>query len=255
MSLPFRRACAGCHGPTGAGDGRYPSLPGAAGFSAYQSIVRRGGFHMPRYDNDFIDDETLRNDFERLVVLRTSDSATPVAEAAEWRWDSDRLESAFDSGMDAWETPDASGVACADCHAPDALDLAVIGYEDDAILRRAAAHVGPSEAADIVELVHAQRRLFNIGEACDPKWRVLQPGGEPLPGDTREERDQSFANMVSDRGYILAAGAVVTLEDARAALAETASVDLRRLPIGIELPRWSEDRFNGAAHRSIDDYL
>ncbi|MEN0067497.1 MAG: hypothetical protein AAGA48_35525 [Myxococcota bacterium] len=48
----------------------------------------------------------------------------------------------------------------------DAVDLATIAYPDDAILRRAALHVEPELAQDIVRYVHAQRPVFNIAEPC-----------------------------------------------------------------------------------------
>jgi len=47
----------------------------------------------------------------------------------------------------------------------------------------------------------------------------------------------------------------VSLADAHAAMAEMQALDLRTLPIGVPLPRFTEDRFNGPEHRDINDYM
>lgn len=256
LSGAYRHACAGCHGSSGtSANPRYPSIPGTLSFDAFRDAVRTGTGSMPSYGTDYVDDTTLRADYDQLKVFQAEAQAVAGTRVDEWSWSEARLKEAYERGMEAWRKPDAKGMSCADCHGPDGLDLAVIGYADDAMLRRAIAHVSPQDAAAIVDFVHAQRRYFNIGEVCETDWRVLQPGGQPLPGETPEARDESFATMLNERGYRLATGAVAKLEDAEAVLEEMATLDIRRLPLGIGLPRWSEDAFNGEAHRSIDDYM
>jgi mono/diheme cytochrome c family protein len=257
LSNAFRSACRSCHGDLGEGrdGGRYPAIPGDLSFDAYRRVVREGRGLMPAFDDAFVSDDELRADYEALQ----DGAAVPPPDGApatgEWGWSEAQVAEAYQRGMASFRVPDKEGVACANCHAPDALDLAVIAYPDDAILRRAGLHVGPEDAANIVDLVHAQRRRFNIGEACDRLWRPLQPGGEVLPGDTPREQDVAFGQELTDRGFKLATGRVETLADAYEVFDEMVATDLRRLPMGIPFPRWTEDGFNGDAHSTINDYL
>jgi len=257
LSAAFRTACRSCHGGLGEGrdGGRYPAIPGDLSFDAFRSVVREGRGLMPSFAPSFVTDEELRSDYEALLAL--ADDPVPAGASAdgEWGWSPTQVDEAYRRGMASWRTPDHEGIACANCHSPDALDLAVIGYPDDAILRRAGLHVSPEDGAHIVDLVHAQRRRFNIGRPCDRGWRPLQPGGEPLPGETPVEQDLAFADELVARGYKLVTGRVETLADAYEVMDELVETDLRRLPVGIPFPRWTEDGFNGDAHSTINDYL
>ncbi|MEM9189892.1 MAG: cytochrome c [Myxococcota bacterium] len=255
LSEPFRTTCSSCHGPSGEGLSGYPAIPGALSFEEFRAAVRDGkGDAMPAFASASIDDASLRNDFEVLQGIAGS-APTPRALGGEWTWSESQVEEAYQAGLDIWRKPDHEGVACANCHSPDAFDLAIFGFHDDQILRRARLHLDPGDSAALVNLVHAQRRRFNIGRPCSPDYRPLQPGGEVLPGATPAEQDQSFGEQLVAMDYFVINGAVETVADARRVISELQATDLRRLPIGIELPRWTEDGFNGDPHNTINDYL
>ncbi|MEM9191108.1 MAG: cytochrome c [Myxococcota bacterium] len=257
LSTAFATSCASCHGARGEGQaiagGTYPAIPGDLTFEEFRSAVRSGRNSMPAFSSAFVSDDALRSDYAALQAM-TGESGILPAEG-EWAWSEADVEAAYQRGMQAWREPDHEGVACANCHSPDAVDLAVIGYTDDAILRRSGLHIPPELAATVVDLVHAQRRRFNITEPCSRDWRPLQPGGRVLPGDTPEEQDQAYAEELLTRNLTLVSGVVETLDDAQVVFDEMARVNLRDIPMGIALPRWTEDTFNGEEHSSINDYL
>ncbi|MEM9188741.1 MAG: cytochrome c [Myxococcota bacterium] len=257
LSTAFSSACATCHGPNGRGTPGYPELPGALTEGEFIDIARRGRAEaMPAFDAAFVSDATLAADYQVLsqISAGTLDPDT-LQFGNEWDWSDAEYETARAEGLVAWRTPDADGVACANCHTPDAIDLALLGYPDHAIIRRGRLHLDPVDTVKVAKFIHAQRRHFNITEPCHPSYRPLQPGGEVLPGDTAEEQDAAFGASLRDRELLLAAGTVRNLEDAEQAIAEVQAIDTRTLPIGIPLPRWTEDGFNGHAHATLNDYM
>lgn len=161
-------------------------------------------------------------------------------------------------GLQVWRKPDASGMACANCHAPDGFDLAFINFTDANIKRRALAHVSDVEADRIVAMVRAVRARHNITQPKDPlQFRPFQPGGRVLAGATAAERDLAFARtLVTRLPTLMAEGAVIdSAEKARRARDELMNFRLRAEPIGIPLPRWSEDGFHGRQHSTLNDWL
>ncbi len=208
---------------------------------------------MPAFDAKQLDDATLAKDFDALSK-RSAGGQINVTTPA-WAWTQEQIEAKRNAGLIAWRKADAEGAACASCHSPDAIDLAVIGYPDSSILRRAHGHISTQDALAVVDFVHAQRRIFNITRPCSPDWRVFQPGGEVLPGNTPKEQDSAFSQELIRQGLLVATGKVTTLEDAEKAWYELATLNLRRLRIGIAMPRWTEDGFNGIEHRSINDWI
>ena len=253
LSEQFTQACASCHGIEGTGLPGYPSLRQDLGQREFIDHVRKGiGEAMPAFDAAFISDETLTADYR--VLQGAASDAEPVF-GTEWDWDEQELAQARAEGLEAWRKPDPQGVACANCHTPDAIDLALLGYPDHAVTRRARLHLGPQDTLKVVKFVHAQRRHFNISEPCHPQYRPMQPGGQVLPGATPGEQDEAFGQVLRDRGLTIATGRVETLEDAQAALTELGQIDLRTLPTGIPLPRWTEDGFNGPEHSTMNDYM
>jgi len=113
----------------------------------------------------------------------------------------------------------------------------------------------PADALLIRDFIHAQRRRFRLTETCSTTWRPFQPGGEVLPGANADQQDDAFLQSMKQRGVTVFTGKVVTLPDAQRALAELQGIDLRELPIGIPLPRWTEDPFNGPEHTTNNDYM
>jgi hypothetical protein len=76
----------------------------------------------------------------------------------------------------AWRKQDLSGLACAHCHAPDAMDLAVFAVSDADILRRASFHVGPADAQSILALVQRMRTQHVASPRDRFAARPFQPG-------------------------------------------------------------------------------
>ena len=156
-------------------------------------------------------------------------------------------------GLEAWRRPGAiqGGAACANCHAPDAYDLAYFDFDDATIRRRVGPHLGAADADRIVALVRALRERDGIAPRDHQTHRPFQPGGRVLPGATVAERDLAFGRQVLARG--LGADPVLSAEAARAERDRWLASDPRSLPIGLALNRWSEDPHEGDA--SIADWL
>ena len=165
----------------------------------------------------------------------------------------DEIQTVTRNGLQAFRRRGNHG-ACAGCHVPDAFDLAVIGYSDEDIRRRALEHVSPSEAEDIVKLVHAQRQSNDLTRLLHPaRFRPLQPGFEPLPGQTPQDRDLAFLRFLHDEvGLLLVTDHIDSREKALEAQRQLLALDLRRLKIGVRLDRWSEDEFHGLSHQGQD---
>ncbi len=256
LSNAFRSSCATCHGGSGQGSAKYPTIPGALTREQYIGKVRTGYLEMPAFAASFITDADLGADFDALVLLKKNPGGVAGAGAAEQNWSEAEVQAAYSKGLQMWRKPGGiDGQACTNCHSADGVELAIIGFKDDSILRRAQQHLSPDDALVVRDFVHAQRRRFGIAEVCSTDWRPFQPGGQVLPGATPEDQDVAFLKELQKRSLKLATGRIETLKDARAALTELQNVDLRQLPIGIPLPRWSEDKFNGPEHRDINDYM
>lgn len=192
------------------------------------------------------------------------DPASPLAPAA--------LDAALSKGLAAWRYPGKVG-ACASCHSPDAIELAKVGYSDCDILRRAADHVPPETAADIVGLVHAQRQAYAVTAPLHPdKFRPFQPGYQPYGEVTsdldtadpklQDERDLAFMNdLVLTRKLLWATGTIDSLAKAHAAYDELLALDLSTLRLGIpfdrlsEDPKTSENPCTGAAGKGLPGHL
>ncbi len=253
LSANFKTTCATCHGGNGEGSGLYPPIPGKLDQATFIQTVRKGTKAMPPFSTEFVSDADLARDYN--ILAKRTQAGSVQAATGEWSWTEAQVQAAYTAGMAAWRKPDAEGAACANCHSPDAVDLAVIGYSDDAILRRAYKHISPADALAVRDLIHAQRRRFGIKTPCSPDWHPFQPGGEVLPGNTPGEQDAAFAAQLQTMGLIIATGKVVTLDDAHRAQAEMTKINLRTLKIGIPLPRWTEDSFRGDQHRTINDHM
>lgn len=174
------------------------------------------------------------------------------------------LDQIITEGLEGWRKPGAiqDGAACANCHAPDALDLAYFNFDDATLKRRAEPHVGEfsfqlsgSDFKKIEKMIHALRIKYDI-EPKDPMdFRPLQPGGEVLPGNSAADRDIAFGQHLVDQGFIFATEPVLSLEDAEVHKEAWLQVNPRTLQIGIPFNRWSEDPHKGVVHASMADWL
>jgi mono/diheme cytochrome c family protein len=256
LSRAFQASCATCHGGAGEGKGKYPPVPGKLTLAEYIAKIRAGVREMPAFPADFVSDADLKADFGKLEQLALSPGSLMAVGEPPSAWSAAKVEEVYRKGLAAWRKPGAvDQQACVNCHSADGIELAVIGFSDDSILRRGQQHVSPEDALAIRDFIHAQRRRYGLSRTCSTDWRPFQPGGTVLPGTTRNEQDAAFMGVLKKRGLLVAAGKVVTLDDAKRAFTELQAVDLRQLPMGLPLPRWSEDKFNGPEHRDINDYM
>jgi hypothetical protein len=155
-----------------------------------------------------------------------------------------------------WRKPDANGMACAHCHAPDGIDLALLKFDDAAIRRRAQPHLDAITVEGVVKLINLVRKLNNITAPKDPlEFRPFQPGGQVLPGATFAERDYNYLLALRMSLPTLANGRIDTAEKAYKAKAELLAYNPRKHPIGIPFPRWAEDGFHGPQHATVNDWL
>ncbi len=174
------------------------------------------------------------------------------------------LDQVIAEGLEAWRKPGAiqDGAACANCHAPDAIDLAYFDFNVKTLKRRAEPHVSQfssqlsdSDFEKIKKLVEAQRIKYDI-EPRDPmEFRPLQPGGEVLAGNTAADRDLAFGQQLRNMEFAFATDTVLSLEDARQHRQEWLDLNPRTLKIGIPFNRWSEDPHHGVEHATMADWL
>lgn len=189
------------------------------------------------------------------VLVPLNDPAYGQGATEANRMSEQQVESAIAEGIRSWRKPGAHG-SCVSCHSPDGFDLAIIGYSDADITRRALDHVSAEDAAKIVQLVKATRQRYGIERPLHPlNFRPLQPGHEVLPGATHEARDLAFGNYLNELGLLWAEGRIESREQALAAQAELLAIDLRKLRVGIPFDRWSEDGHHGSAHVSVSEWV
>jgi len=164
---------------------------------------------------------------------------------------------AYREGLVAWRTPGkVDGHACAQCHGPDGLEIAMYDFDDAALRRRAKAHLDDAQAEKVVSLIHAVREKLHITKPLNPFTdRPFQPGGEVLPGKTPAERDLAFGQELSVKLPMLAKGKIKSLAEAKRAADAVMALNPWQLRIGIPFNRFSEDSFHGAEHASLAHWL
>lgn len=174
------------------------------------------------------------------------------------------LDQIITAGLEAWRKVGAiqDGAACANCHAPDGLDLAYFDFGDKTLKRRATPHVSQFSTKltangfeKIKKMIHALRIKYDIEPKNPMDFRPLQPGGEVLPGNTAAERDFSFGRQLENMGFVFVTEPVLSLEDAREHRQAWLDLNPRTLKIGIPFNRWSEDPHHGREHATMADWL
>lgn len=158
-------------------------------------------------------------------------------------------------GMIAWRTPDANGMACANCHAPDGLDLARFNFTDENIRRRDEVHLNSELTDDIIAMLHAIRNEYNLQPLDHLQDRPFQPAGQPVAGSTAQERDFNTTKQVFMTQLPTLFERIDTRAEAVQAQQEILNFNLRTQPCGIPFPRLSEDIFHGEEHGSLNDWL
>ena len=199
---------------------------------------------------------SLTTSFPESLYAPLNDPAYGTGATAANRLSDAQMSTAFTEGLAAWRRIGNHG-GCISCHSPDAFDLALIGYSDADITRRALGHVTAGEAAQIVQLIKAMRQRYKIERPLHPQtFRPLQPGYEVLPGTSAENQDLAFANYLNDDiGLIWAKDRIESRAQALAAQQQLLALDLRKLRIGIPFDRWSEDGFHGAGNLSLSEWV
>jgi hypothetical protein len=170
------------------------------------------------------------------------------------------LEATIAQGLVAFRKPGRtlSGAACNDCHAsPDGFEFAVFDFGKANIIRRAVEHVSAEDAEDIVNMVEAIRKKYNITELKSPReFRLFQPGGTVLAGKTPQERDFNFLKNELPRWSPTVVSTVADSKElALKVRDELAAIDLQQMPVGIPMPLWSSDSFHGNEFGTIDEWL
>lgn len=165
----------------------------------------------------------------------------------------------YQKGLAAWRKKDElfGGASCASCHSPDGFDLAYFNFDRATILRRTAPHLPNVEDQEaIADLIEYLREAYQISEPKDPlTFRPFQPGGEVITGENRYQKDLAFGQYFKEQGYRFSYQPVLSKDEALRQKDEWMSMDVRQIPIGIELPRWSEDGFHGEQHKSLNDWI
>ncbi len=158
-------------------------------------------------------------------------------------------------GVSAWRTPGRDGKACSSCHSPDGIELVWYGFDEANLTRRASAHLTSAELSAVVGFVFNQRSQLKDAPLNAQTDRPLQPGGQPLPGPTAEQRDVEFQQRLAREIPVWSGPDIESLSMAIKARDQILNVDLFKLPIGIALNRISEDGFHGKEHATIAHWI
>ncbi|HYX36918.1 MAG TPA: cytochrome c [Oligoflexus sp.] len=259
----YAQFCAGCHGVDakgGSSNGKtYPQLVNISKTSdQFKEIVRsglKGG--MPAFSTDRLSDAKISSIYavlkNELSIGGGKGECIPTDDISP-----EKMNEYLSVGLATFRKTGHDGLACVNCHSPDGIDLARIGYSDSTILRRALAHVDAEDGQTIVRYIHALRKKNNFTTLVDPKkFRPFQPAGESLPGATLLERDTAFGTslrQVHKLKFTMDAP-ILSLQDAKAAADEVLKVDLHNLKVGIDFDRWTSDDFNGEEFRSFSEWI
>jgi hypothetical protein len=246
----YTRYCADCHQPDGTGKGDIPALIHFP-LDRLLAGTRRGfSLKMPAFERSLISEAALSqlkaNWSQTPIDAEQTETCLPELPLDTTRWK--------EKGLAAARRPDALGQACVNCHAPDLLDIAMVGYDLGTVARRALLHVDETDAKALVQYVDRLRTERNLPERDPAQFRPFQPGGAPLSCATPAECDDAFGKALVARVPLLLK-TVATLADAKALRDAFLQQTPRTMPIGIALNRWTEDEFRGEAHARFNEWL
>jgi hypothetical protein len=159
-------------------------------------------------------------------------------------------------GIDAFRFPDSKGDTCSGCHAPDGVDLAYTSIDRETFLRRGQGHLVEEKALDVWYMLQALRARSSWSSPVPfGEFRPGQPGGEVLPGDTAEERDEAFAEALDDDGLLIARGEIDSLAKAKRARDQLLELNLADTRVGIPMALYSSDGFRGEEFMRVTEWI
>lgn len=165
---------------------------------------------------------------------------------------------AYLEGLRLWRKPGktADRAACANCHAPDGLDIASYAFSRPNIMRRARRHLPPDEAARLADFIEAIRAKYGITDPDDPyRYRPLQPMRDVLPGGSAAERDLAFANELRPQLPTLFGPRISSWSQAERAENELTALNPWTIRSGVPLSQISEDFIHGDRHATIAQWF
>ncbi len=168
--------------------------------------------------------------------------------------------------------------SCASCHGADFFDLARIGSTEADIVRRALTDGATADEAEALrQAVLNMRQSMKLPVTNPRTFRPFQPGGQILLPQLQEaqwniaavKRDIAFAENVSTLLPTFYGTRIATLAQAQKARdemldiargsnsagANPKSIQLRDLPVGLDYPLWSADKFQGAKEGTLNDWV
>ena len=257
LSSAFQSVCAGCHGASGQGVGTIPAVPGRLSAAEYRQRVREGkGGKMPAFDVSHISDRAIYEDYATLTGQQVQAPSGLDCVETDPNWTPGRIQEAITVGMLSFRKEGAHREACASCHGMLPMDLAIGGYPDGTIIRRALLHVPEEDALRIVDLVHALRAKYGLENRDRAMaFRPFQPGGVPLSAASPAEGDHLFGVQLAEAAPALNGPPINELAKALEARDQLLRINARTFPVALELNRWTEDSFHGGEHASIADWI
>lgn len=280
----YATLCAGCHGVAAEGTPIAPALANTGlDVAAFRRTVLEGRRAMPAFASN-LNSESVDSIWQMLSLGPPVFGGTPTdprcghRDGAYYALDRAELERRYWAGLESFRRPGSiDQLACDNCHTFDGVDLARYGFRDSDILRRASMHTDEAHAREVLDFIHVLRAYYEIPKLLHPQnYRFLQPGGGvSLPGTTVEEREIALLEELRSRNIaffkerfefvrnadgtrMLEADGFPRLVDPAqvdAAIDELATLDLREIPNGMELNRWTEDEFNGPGNSTIAEWI
>jgi hypothetical protein len=151
--------------------------------------------------------------------------------------------------LDAWFKKDTKGQSCASCHSVDGIELR--SFLDQDIRRRTARH-HQGEVANVIRTQIGSHP--KVSGEVGINLRPLQPAGRALPGKTPTIRDNAFLVSLKSKHPTLFSP-IQNLKDALTFQRTILKIDLKQVPIGIEMNRLSSDGEHGSEYQTIANWF
>ncbi len=176
------------------------------------------------------------------------------------------LEEIIRTGITAWRKQEFDNRACVQCHGPDMIEFAYLDYGAANFLRRSSQHVVPATTEKLLDAVFAIRKKYQIKPKNPFVFRPMQPGGRVLGNiaASSQSRDYAFGQYLVTQKHLLLAGERMgfdvndiagSIAKAKAMRTQLKNINLANLKIGIPFPLWSEDKFHGPKHKTLNAWL